>query len=140
METVKIIWGGPYNVDSVIKKLRGKRDFGIYMITRKWGASKSLLNIGLTYWRDFAERLAEHRRGMLRDLRGIRIRVGRVKLERGKLQSLERTEDVECLLIYVHQPEYNVRCKSSYNGRELKIVNVGRSGPLKKQIYSEDYI
>lgn len=139
METVTIVWSGPYSVDSAIKKLRGKKDFGIYMITRKWVIPKSLLDIGLVYWRKFAERLAEHKRNWLRDLRGIRVRVGKIKLGRGKIHSFERTEDVECLLIRVHQPEFNVRCKSSYNGRELKIINLGRRGPLKKQIYSEDY-
>ena len=139
MDMVTIFWSGPYSVASAIKKMKGKRDFGIYMLTRKWGTSRSLLDIGLVYWRLFTERLKEHRTNRWRDLRGIEVRVGRVKLGRDKTQSFERTEDVECLLIRAHQPEINVRCKSSYNGRELKIINVGRREPLKKQIYSENY-
>jgi len=132
-----MVWSDHYGVDSVIKKLGSKRDLGIHMITQKGRPQKVFLI--LVYWRDFTKRLAEHSRDILRDLRRIRIQVGRIKLERGKMQSLERTEDVECLLIYVHQPEYNVRCKSSYNGRELKIINAGRSDPLKKQTCSEDH-
>ena len=143
MEKVTIIWSGPYSIESAVTKLDSEKDFGVYMIVRKWGNKRSLLYVGSVYgemyWRSFAERIREHKREWLYDLRGIRIYVGRVKLQKGKRHSKKRIEDIECLLIYVHEPEENVRCKSSYNGRELKIINTGRKGPLLKEIYSEDY-
>jgi len=139
MEKVTILWSGPYSIDSAIERLRAYEDFGIYMVTRKWGQSETLVYIGLSYWSDFAERIQCHRREWLYDLRGIRVRIGRIRLGRGRIHSLERMRDVECLLIYVHQPIENVQCKSTYNGRELEIINLGRRGRLKRQIYSEDY-
>ena len=145
MEKVTIVWSGPYSIESAIRKLDREKDFGVYMIIREWKGKKTLLYIGSVYgdkyWRSFADRIAEHKREWLYDLRGIRIYVGRVKLQKGKRHSKKRIEDIECLLIYVHQPEENVRCMSSYTGRELKIINVGRRGPLFREIYtSEDYI
>jgi len=142
MERVSILWKGPYLVTSAIEQLRDDEDFGIYTITRKWGNTETLLYIGLVYWRCFADRIADHEREWLGDLRGssgIRVRIGRIRLGSGKIHSIKRASDIECLLIYVHQPLENVLCKSSYNGRELKIINLGRKGLLKRQIYSEDY-
>lgn len=142
MEKVTILWKGPHSVTSAIEQLRNDMDFGIYLITRKWGNAETLLYIGLVYWRCFAERIADHRREWLYDLRGfsgIRVRIGRIRLGSGKIHSIERAEDIECLLIYVHQPQENTQCISSYNGRELKIINLGRKGPLEKEIYSENY-
>ena len=143
MEKVTVVWQGPYSVGSSVERFSGDRDFGVYQIIRKWGSSRTLLYIGKAYgevyWRPVGERLAEHERDWLYDLRGIRVYVGKIELGRSKIPSYERTRDVECLLIYAHQPIENVSCKSSYNGRELEIVNLGRRGLLRRRIYSEDY-
>lgn len=38
----------------------------------------------------------------------------------------ELVRDIECLLIYTHQPSLNTQCKSSYTGRDnLEIQNRG---------------
>ena len=140
MEKVTIVWSGPYSIDSARNRFRGWEDFGIYMITRKWGEKERIIYIGLVYWRTFADRIAEHERDWLWALRGqIRVRVGKIQLKRGKKHSIKRTEDIENLLIYAYQPEYNEKGKAGYYGREIEVVNRGRRGPLDEIVYSEDY-
>ena len=67
------------------------------------------------------------------------MRVGKIQLKRGKKHSIKRTEDIENLLIYAYQPEYNEKGKAGYYGREIEVVNRGRRGPLDEIVYSEDY-
>jgi len=141
MEKATVVWSGSYSIDSVKQKFNSYKDFGIYLFTRLWGDSETLLYIGrvygIEYWRCFADRLPEH--NWLSDLRGnIRVRIGRVRLSGSRKQSLERMKDIESLLIYAHQPIENVQSTSWYYGRELKIKNIGRKGPLKSEICSKD--
>ena len=129
---------GPYGVESAREMFGAWEDFGIYMITRKWGDSEKILYIGLVYWRSFAERIAEHDRDLLWNVRGkINVRVGRIRLGGGSKHSYERMEDVENLLIYMYQPEFNYKGRGWYYGREIKIINLGRRGPLDKIVSSE---
>jgi hypothetical protein len=142
MERVRIFWSGPYSIDSAIENFQGYEDFGIYMITRVWANSENLLYIGqvygLKYWRSFADRLREHK--WIKELRGkIRVRIGKITLGGNRKISAQRTNDVETLLIYIYKPPYNTQSTSWYYGREMKIINSGRRGPLKDEIYSEDY-
>lgn len=37
MEEVEVEWYGSYNIDSVLEQFNEYEDFGLYMITRKWG-------------------------------------------------------------------------------------------------------
>jgi len=140
MERVKIVWSGPYSVDSAVEKFRNYDDFGIYMITRKWGEIEKLLYIGRVYWRSFANRIAEHKRDWLSNLRGeIRVRIGKIKLGRGKIHSFERTDDIEKLLILAHEPEENYQSTLTCDVRDLKITNLGRKGPLLHEVCTEDF-
>jgi hypothetical protein len=141
MEIVRIFWSGPYSVNSAIEKFGNYDDYGVYMITRLWGEeSENILYIGKVYWRSFAERLAEHRRNWLNDLRGeVQIRIGKIRLRGNRKISKERVNDVETLLINRHETIYNTQSTLYYYGREIKIRNLGRKGLLKSEIYSEDY-
>lgn len=141
MEIVKIFWSGPYSIDSAIAKFKNYDDYGVYMITRLWGEdSETILWIGQVYWRCFAERFAEHKRDWLNALRGeIRVRTGKIRLRGNRKISQQKVNDVETLLIYVHKPLYNNKGTSWYYGRELKIINSGRRGPLEQEICSENY-
>jgi len=142
LERVKIEWWGPYNLDSILQEYEwGQEDFGIYMITRKWGrGARSILYIGQTYWRDFGERLAEHEWWIQKERGRIKIRLGYAILGSGKISSSERLWDIENLLVYATQPRYNRQFKRGYYGRELKIINLKRRGPLPKQIDSRKYV
>src|SRR3990170_7336698 len=99
MEMIRVFWEGPYSVTSCIDKFGNYDDFGIYAITRQWGGKETLLYIGRAYWRTFAERIAEHEREWLNELRGtVKVRIGRIKLRYGKKHSLSRMDDIEKLL------------------------------------------
>lgn len=145
MERVRIFWSGPYTIDSVIENFQDYEDYGIYMITRLWANSEYLIYIGQVYggpkgYRTFADRLAEHKRELISTLRGtIRVRIGKITLSGNRRISAQRTNDVETLLIFAHLPTYNIQSTSWYYGRVMKITNIGRKGPLKQEIYSEDY-
>lgn len=135
MEKVTIVWSGPYSVKSARRGLGSGKILAFYMITRKWGEGEKILYIGLVYWRSFAERIAEHERDWLQNVHGkINVRVGKIRLGWGRKHSYERTKDVENVLIYVHQPEFNDKGKEGYYGREIKTINLGRRGPLDKII------
>lgn len=142
MEIVKIFWSGPYSIDSAIGKFTNYDDYGVYMITRLWGKdSETILWIGQVYWRCFGERLAEHKRYWLNDLRGeIRVRTGKIRLTGNRKISKKRVNDVETLLINHGEPLENTQKISRYYGREMKIKNLGRKGPLDTEICSKDYV
>ena len=61
MEEVEVEWYGPYKIDTVIEEFHEYEDFGLYMITRKWGEyPEKILYIGLTYRQDLSTRLSQH--------------------------------------------------------------------------------
>lgn len=138
MEKVKIKWYGPFRVDSVVEQFNDYKDFGVYMITRDWGGySEKIVYIGMTYLLDFSTRLSEHRIYLLPQLRGnIRVRIGRLVEKRS---SQERLRNVENLLILKYTPEYNQKETSTYTGRDLRVVNLGRRGTLDRVIDTEEF-
>lgn len=139
MEEVEIEWYGPYKIDTVVEEFHEYEDFGVYMITRKWGKyAEKILYIGMTYRRDFAQRFSEHWRDWLSEVIGtVKVRVGYLH---EKKSSEKRLRDVENLIIYVYEPEYNEIGKSTYSGRDLIIINSGRRGPLDREVDSSDYV
>lgn len=40
-------------------------------------------------------------------------------------------DDAECCLIYSNKPTCNAKCKDSYSGREIQVVNIGDYSPLR---------
>ena len=135
MEEVAIVWNGPYKIETVLDYFYESGDSGVYMITRKWGAGREkILYIGLTYYQDFSTRLSQHQYWISK-LRGpVKVRVG-YPVE--KARSERRLKDIENLLICWHEPEYN-ETNFIYNGRDLRIINSGRKGPLDKIIDSDN--
>lgn len=136
MEEVEIEWYGPYKVDTVAKEFFEDEDFGLYMITRKWGKyPEKILYIGMTYKGDFSQRLSAHKRDWLWAIKGtVKVRVGYLQEERS---SKKRLKDVENLEICWHSPKYNEK-DLIYRGRDLRIINSGRKGPLDKIVDSDD--
>ena len=135
MEEVGIEWYGPYKIDTVVEEFHEYEDFGVYMITRRWGEySEKILYIGLTYRQDFSTRLSQHQ-WWLSNTRGtIKVRVGYLREEKS---SEKRLKDVENLLICWHRPEYNEK-NLVYHGRDLRIINSGRRGLLDKIVDSDE--
>lgn len=134
MEVVSLKWRGPYECDRLNEVCQ---DWGIYAICRKWAETdEKILYIGETYFQEIPQRLSQHG-WWLNDLRGnVRIRFAEIVLETGSKHSHERTKDIEALLIYNHQPKYNIQNRNFYEGRSLRIVNTGRHGPIRKVIRS----
>ena len=110
-------------------------DIGLYAITRKWGDKESLLYIGKTI-DVFSKRLRKHKRKKVVNMRGIRFRVGYLELEDGKRMSKSKIKESENLLICILRPELNLRDLDTYDGRDLKIINKGKRGPLRKTVSS----
>ena len=135
MEEIEVEWYGPYKIDTVVKEFHEYEDFGLYMITRKWGEyPEKILYIGLTYYQDFSTRLSQHE-WWLSGIRGTaKVRVGYLIENRS---SEKRFRDVENLLICWHSPEYNEK-GLVYRGRDLRIFNSGRRGPLDKIVDSDE--
>ena len=136
MEEIEVEWYGPYKIDTVVEGFNEYEDFGVYMITRKWGDyPEKILYIGMTYLRDFSQRLYRHRLDWLYEVKGtVKVRIGYLSEERS---SEKRLSDVENLLICWHSPEYNKK-KLLYRGRDLRIANSGRRGPLDKIVDSDE--
>jgi hypothetical protein len=138
MEEVRIEWYGPYKIDSVQERFHEYEDFGVYMITRKWGEGpEKILYVGLTYRQDLGTRLSQHQ--WLPTTRGnVRVRIGYL-IERRP--SGKRLKDVENLLIcscwWDADTTYNKR-DYLYGGRDLRILNFGRRGPLDRTIDSAE--
>ena len=133
MKQVYLKWRGPYGLSRV------PNDWGIYAICRKWGERReTVLYIGLTYFQDLVRRLRRHK-WWLDELRGnIGVRFAAIELEEGSKQSEKRAKDIEALLTYYCQPQYNTQNKKSYRGRKLEITSYGRREPIERRICSTD--
>jgi hypothetical protein len=135
MEIIEVEWYGPYKIDTVVEEFFEDEDFGLYMITRKWGDyPEKILYIGLTYYQDFSTRLSQHQWWLSKERGTIKVRVGYLQERRS---SEKRLKDVENLLICWHSPEFNEK-GLVYYGRDLRIINSGRRGPLDKVIDSDE--
>ena len=140
MECFEIEWKGPYSIDRV-PVLKVAENFGIYAISQKKGRGIKLLYVGRVYWQAFAKRLTQHKRDWLDRVSGEKVvHFGLVKLPEGKKISFERVRDIEELLIYHHLPPYNTASKRGYLGRELLIINTGKSEPLDKIVSSDEQL
>ena len=137
MEQIWLNWRGPYRLDRAYET-EASKGWGIYAICRKWGkVPEKVLYIGHAYFQELGQRLKQHR--WLDDLRGeIKVHFATVELKEGSKQSQRRAKDIEALLIFYHQPEYNPQHKKSYRGRELEIASYGRSGPIERNVRSTE--
>jgi hypothetical protein len=134
MEKITLHWYGPYDLSN-IENHDVTYENGIYAIYRIWGNSQKLLYIGKTE-RNFIDRIKEHYRNWVGDLRGkVKVRFGILELDKGKRFSKKRLADVESLLILKHQPPENEKSKSFYYGRKkLEILNTGRRGLVDRKV------
>ena len=137
LEEVEVEWNGPYKIDSVLKYFNEYEDFGIYMMTRKWGKFREkILYIGITYRQDFSTRLSQHSFWLDEVIGRVKVRLGYLQ---EKSSSFKRLCDVESFLLYVYEPKYNEVGTQTYHGRTLRIINSGRRGPLDRVVDSRDY-
>lgn len=137
MENIIINWSGPYGIEN-LNKYDIAYNSGIYAISRVWGNNETLLYLGKTV-RDFATRLDEHQVAWVNAIQGqIKVRVGVLEFEQGRIYSKKKLGDVEALLINWHKPQYNTMSKNYYYGRrKLTVINRGRKGALSTKVSTE---
>jgi len=140
MECYEIEWKGPHPIDRA-PNLKVAGNFGIYAISEKKGSSIKLRYIGRVYWQDFGKRLKQHKRDWLDRISGAKVvHFGLIKIPEGKKVSFERIRDIEEFLIYHHVPPYNTVSKKGYYGRDLLVINTGKSGALDKIASSDKQV
>ncbi len=138
MEELWIDWRGPYQLEYVPDR-EPALDWGIYAINRRWGNAETLLYVGQAYRQNMLSRVWCHRNQWIYQYRGqMLVRFGTIVLDRGYRHSQQRTNDIEALLIYYHQPIHNTQHKRNYNGRELLIWNQGRRGLINECVCTDD--
>ena len=105
-----------------LNKLDDSEDTWFYMFTR----GNNLLYIGIAYHQDVYREIKQSLRAFDISTLGLSVWLGYiVETDYGRITE-QIVKDVECLLIYIHQPSYNTQCKSSYTGRNnLKVRNRG---------------
>ncbi len=137
MDKVVIDWKGPYGFDNALQAPAGDSR-GVYVLTsRRRSGSEKLMRIGQTYDQAFYQRLNAYRMVVQASPRDWFVRFGAFASAQSRI-SRERLTDVENLLIFVYQPEFNKRGRNRYVGRDIEIVNRGRRGPIDAVIRSPD--
>jgi len=145
-----IIWYGPFWLDKDLPEEEFMFDRGVYMLLHsKPFKSKrirrirhlSILYIGQTYDRSLYERINEHRNqwaaGFFDLPDRVTFKVGIVEPPTPRL-TRKLLNDVEALLIITQQPDYNLKLKDIYMGRDLRIENDGMFKPLPEVISTDE--
>ena len=117
--TVVIQWTGT-NLSTLSNQ--DQKDAFWYALSR----AENLLYIGMTYDQIVANEVSGVISRLDIDPRGLIIWVGRVDRDESTFERITRelVRDVECLLIYTHQPPYNTHCTNAYTGRDdLRVRN-----------------
>jgi hypothetical protein len=110
-----------------------------------------LLYIGLTS-RSVADRLKEHKALIEGTYDKATVRFGsvgkfatwpdwvkQVKSENYQQASPASTQQIEALLIFAHQPVFNMKNKTGFADMYIRIFNTGRSGQLFREVSSKYY-
>ena len=130
MEWFKIDWNGPYPVESAHARKEAS-NYGIYAMYEVSTKTPKLLYIGETYRQSLGARLKQHKKQWLFRVNGkVVIHFGTIKIAQGKRISSSMVFDVEGLLIHVLVPPYNTVSKHGYSGRDIILINTGKTGTL----------
>ena len=104
------------------KNLSNMEDCYFYTLSR----GPTLLYIGIAYFQDVQSEVKNTIRDFDLNIHGLTIWLGYIEETSYKRITEQIIKDVECLLIFTHQPPYNTHCTSSYTGRNnLKVENQG---------------
>jgi len=135
MEWLKVEWKGTYPISTAQQRVEA-RGVGVYAIYEMQGSTPSkLLYVGETYRQTFSKRLKQHKKEWLDAIKArTAICFGAVCLPEGKRISSQRVLDAEKFLIHSHRPPYNTISKRGYNGRDMMLINIGKTGKLDSVI------
>lgn len=149
MDTVQINWAkGAIRFDEISTSKEPYLDKeGFYAIlgatfyseSKSWKDFK-LLYIGQAFNQTLRQRIPQDHPGYecvseyrKKNRRDIIVMVGIIGQAEAQRITQQLFDDVECCLIYCNQPFCNVKCKDSYTGRDLQVINTGDFSPLKEK-------
>ncbi len=117
LKSLKIEWE-----KTNLNGLNNHEDTWFYAFSRGNG----LIYVGIAYHQDVVKEIKQSLRAFDINTAGLSIYLGYIaESDYGRITE-QIVRDTECLLIYVHQPSYNVQCTANYTGRDnLKIKNRG---------------
>ena len=105
-----------------LNELGGSEDTWFYMFTR----GNNVLYIGIAYHQDIYREIKQSLRAFDITSIGLSIWLGYIIETDYRRITEQIVKDVECLLIYTHQPSYNTQCMANYTGRNnLQVKNRG---------------
>lgn len=87
---------------------------------------EELLYIGIAFYQDVNDEIKQSLRSFNLDPYNTLIWIGFIEDKTFNRDTKQIIRDIECLLIYVNQPEFNTQCKENYTGRDnLMILSEG---------------
>ena len=135
---VTLKWEKPVSIDEAIDD-PGSITSGVYYITRQYGDKQTLYYIGKTAGSGVRGRLKQHAGSTVKNYRGKKmVSFARISKENCAGFDLKLLiDEVESLLIYSAEPEYNVQKKSTYRPKiEFILKNTGAKGTLSPSLSS----
>lgn len=132
--SIVLKWSAPIPIKEAIED----PDFissGVYCITRKYGSNVSLYYVGKSAGVSVRGRLKDHQETTVNGKKGEKMvsfaRVSKEDIGGMNLKSV--IDDIESLLIYDAQPEYNIQKKCSLNVKnDFILKNAGHKFPFFK--------
>lgn len=87
-----------------------------------------LLYIGIAYKQDVRTEIVQTLKRLQISTNGLTIWVGSIASSSYERITEQIVRDVECLLIFTHQPSLNTQCTETYSGRDnLRVRSRGHS-------------
>jgi hypothetical protein len=127
MEWFRIEWKGSYPIESAPSK-KEAQGVGVYAIFEMKNRVAKLLYLGETYRQTFAKRLNQHKKEWLFRIDGkLAVCFGTLFPPEGRRISSQRILDVEAAMIHSLRPPYNQLSKRGYRGRNILIINTGKT-------------
>jgi hypothetical protein len=138
LRTIELKWSYPILYQNIFSYPDRISEKGIYYLSRKFGASETLLYIGKTS-NNFCNRLSSHESWLNQHRGKIYVRLGGILFPQNYDNSI--ITDVESALIYELKPLENTDKTQSYNyTNDLKIINTGYRGVLPAVVSMREQI
>lgn len=112
-----------------VKKMKDMEDCYFYAFSH----GDHLQYIGIAYCQDAQTEIKKRMGDLGKKAKGLTIWLGYVKKTDYEQIGEKLVKDIECLLIFTHQPPINTQCTSEYTGRKTFTIKNTGCEFLKKQ-------
>jgi len=141
---ITLKWEKPRPIDEVIDDPEAIAP-GVYYITRQYGDKVSMYYIGKTSGSGVKARLKEHAKTTATNCKGKKmVSFARISRDAALMVGNDHKtviDDVESVLIYSSQAEYNIQKKSSFKTKyQFILKNTGSKGSLKASLNTMDLL